>query len=397
MALKGIKVIEFAGLAPGPFAGLVLADNGATVIRIDKLSSSSSDVLSRNKRSIAVNPKTSSGLDALKRLITSSDILIDPFRPGVMERLGLGPTVFLGEDGKIGLNSRLIYARIAGFPRNGSHKDMAGHDINYLALSGILSMLPGSHDRPTFPLNLLADFAGGGLLCALGIMLALFQRNVSGCGQVVNVDMVSGVRYVSSYPLIHALNPSTGAFANKRGDNMLDGGAPFYDIYVCKDGACMSVGCLEPQFYKAFLETFTHALPNDFKQRHSWVPDPGAQYDRSTWPKLRTFLQLGFKTLTRDAWTTVFMNTDACAVPILTPEEASRTHLSGAYEAPLPHPKLSPSKPEDVSPSVKHAKGFLQPGEHTREILREFDFTEDEIQRLIQDAAIEDSNVRSKL
>ncbi|KAJ3983968.1 CoA-transferase family III [Lentinula detonsa] len=398
MALKGIKVVEFAGLAPGPFAGLVLADNGATVVRIDKTSSSSSsDILCRNKRSLAIDSKKQSGVIVLKRLISSSDILIDPFRPGVMERLGLGPAVFLGKDGEVGLNGKLIYARIAGFPRTGSHKDMAGHDINYLALSGILSMLPGSHDRPTFPLNLLADFAGGGLICALGIMLALFERNSSGRGQVVNVDMVSGARYVSSFPLIHALNPSTGTFAGNRGDNLLDGGAPFYSIYSCKDGACMSVGCLEPQFFATFIEHFTKALPSDFKQQSGWVPHSSAQFDRDTWPRLKSFLELGFKTHTRDEWAAVFMNTDSCAVPILTPEEANKKEIPGQF-APLPHPRVLPMSNSDIVPlSIDDGTIELSPGKHTLEILRELGFTNDEYQKLRQDGAIEGSGLKSKL
>ncbi|KAJ4476211.1 CoA-transferase family III domain-containing protein [Lentinula aciculospora] len=394
MALKGIKVVEFAGLAPGPFAGLVLADNGATVFRIDKpFQSSSSDILCRNKRSLAINPKIPSGLDVLKKVVASSDVLIDPFRPGVMERLGLGPVVFLGENGKVGLNEKLIYARIVGFPRTGSHKDMAGHDINYLALSGILSMLPGSHNRPTFPLNLLADFAGGGLLCTLGIILALFERNSSGRGQVVNVDMVSGARYVSSFPLMHFLNPSTGTFAAKRGGNLLDGGAPFYNIYTCKDGAFMSVGCLEPQFFNTFIEHFIKALPSDFKQRYGWVPNSSTQFDRNTWPELKNFLELGFHTRTRDEWTAVFMDTDACAVPILTPEEASQMEESG-QSVPLPHPRIL-SKMNGAAQVIDLVPIELPPGKHTEEILQELGLTDTEYQRLVQDGAIE--GTRSKL
>ncbi|KIK63164.1 hypothetical protein GYMLUDRAFT_223068 [Collybiopsis luxurians FD-317 M1] len=393
MALSGVKVVEFAGLAPGPFAGLILADYGATVIRIDKpFSSSSSDILCRNKRSLAINPKTPSGLEVLKKLIVSSDVLIDPFRPGVMERLGLGPEVFLGKDGKSGLNKRLIYARIVGFPRTGSHKDMAGHDINYLALSGILSMLPGSLDRPSFPLNLLADFAGGGLICALGIILALLERKSTGHGQVVNADMVSGARYVSSFPIIHRLNPSTGTFAGQRGTNLLDGGAPFYNIYTCKDGGFMSVGCLEPQFFTTFIEHFVEALPGDFKQRYGWTPDLSAQYDRKEWPHLKEFLELGFKTRTRDEWGAVFMGTDACAVPIFTPEEATELESSGELH-PSPHPRISS---HNVSTSgSRPGELHLPPGKHNEEILGELGLTNTEYQRLIEDGAMEGS--RSKL
>ncbi|KAF9069211.1 CoA-transferase family III [Rhodocollybia butyracea] len=386
MALKGVKVVEFAGLAPGPFAGLVLADNGATVVRIDKPSSTfSPDILCRNKRSLAINPKTTSGLEVLKKLIISSDVLIDPFRPGVMERLGLGPDVFLGKDGSPGLNERLIYARIVGFSPTGPHKNMAGHDINYLALSGILSMLPGSDDRPAFPLNLLADFAGGGMICALGIILALFERNSCGLGQVVNADMVSGARYVSSFPLLHHMNASTGTFAGKRGTNLLDGGAPFYNIYVCSDGGCMSVGCLEPQFFKTFIERFVNALPTEFKREFGWIPDSSTQSDRDKWPKLKEFMELGFRTRTRDEWGAVFMGTDACAVPILTPEEANDLESSGK-PFPLPHPKIS-SQGMGREPS-ESSTIQLPPGKHTEDILRELGLTEIEYQRLVQEGAI---------
>lgn len=189
MALAGLRVVEFAGLAPAPFAGLILADNGASVARIDKPSSVSQDVLCRGKRSIAINLKIPSGLETVKKLLSNADVVIEPFRPGVMEKLGLGPRVFHGNGKHKGLNEKLIYARMSGFPRSGRHKAMAGHDVNYVALSGVLSILPG-HGKPNFPLNILADLAGGGLLCALLILLALIEREKIGRGQVVNADMV---------------------------------------------------------------------------------------------------------------------------------------------------------------------------------------------------------------
>jgi len=252
-------------------------------------------------------------------------------------------------------------------------------------------MLPGSADRPAFPLNLLADFAGGGLVCALGIILALFERNSSGRGQVVNADMVSGARYVSSFPLMHHMNPSTGTFAGKRGTNLLDGGAPFYNIYSTSDGAYMSVGCLEPQFFKTFIERFVEALPADFKQQYGWIPDPSTQFNRDNWPKLKDFMELGFKTRTRDEWGTVFMGTDACAVPILTPEEANNLESSQS-SFPLPHPKISSSNAEV---NVDSSAIELSPGKHTEDILRELGLTNSEYQRLVQDGAIQGS--RSKL
>ncbi|KAG5642428.1 hypothetical protein DXG03_002802 [Asterophora parasitica] len=385
MSLAGLQVIEFAGLAPGPFAGLILADNGASVIRVDKPGSVSTDVLCRGKRSIAINPKIPSGLETLKKLLSYADVVIDPFRPAVMERLGLGPEVFLGDGG---LNPKLIYARIVGFPRTGPQKDMAGHDINYLALSGTLAMLPGA-EKPTFPLNLLADFAGGGLMCALGILLALIERGKSGRGQVVNADMVSGASYIAAFPLLHSLIPASPLFGNERGNNVLDGGAPFYDIYTCKDGQYMSVGCLEPQFFRVFIAVFISALPKGFNSSNGWRPSPQTQTDRTEWPKLRDFLTQGFKSNTRDYWAQVFQalllkGTDACALPVLTPQEA-RSSASPELPFPPTHPQISSlSSKRSSDPHVYH----ISPGEHTWEILEELKLSENEKRRLVANGAL---------
>ncbi|KDQ57210.1 hypothetical protein JAAARDRAFT_35817 [Jaapia argillacea MUCL 33604] len=379
--LTGLRAIEFAGLAPGPLAGLVLADWGATVIRIDKPDQPTSlDVLCRGKRSLAINPKVPSGLAIVKKLVSDADVLIDPFRPGVLEKLGLGPDVFLG---KGGLNHRLVYARLAGFSRTGPHKDMAGHDINYVALSGVLSMLPGSPEKPTFPLNLLGDFAGGGLMCALGILLALFERNKSGLGQVVNTDMVSGTRYVSAFPLVNSLY-QTPYFSGARTTNLLDGGSPFYDIYTCSDGKWMSVGCLEPQFFAVFIKHFKNALPKDFSVGNGWVPSAEIQDDKATWPQMKEYFTKGFKTNTRDYWGKVFHGTDACTVPILSPEEAASLDGHTNSALPHPHPELTRTPPvENASSDV-----VLQPGQHTNEVLKESGLSEAEIQKLVLDGAL---------
>ncbi|KAK7454631.1 hypothetical protein VKT23_011384 [Stygiomarasmius scandens] len=387
MALRGFKVIEFAGLAPGPFAGLVLADHGASVIRVDRPSSSSIDVLWRGKRSLAINSKVPSGRDALKRIISSSDVLIDPFRPGVLERLGLGPDVFLGHKG---LNERLVYARITGFPREGKHKDLAGHDINYLAQSGIFSMLPGLPDRPSFPLNLLADFAGGGLPCALGIILALLERSRSGRGQIVNTDMVSGLRYFSSSPLLHYFNPAGDRYSGPRGTNILDGGAPFYNVYPCKDGQWISVGCIEPKFFKLFIERFVSAVPEDFKQSSAWTPTAATRESREEWPRLKQYLEGGFRTRTRDEWATVFDGIDACVMPVLTPEEA-RIVAEDKGGSPFPdvHPSVTTGADQAVPTSPFENDYYLNPGTHTDEVLREFGISDEEHQILVKDQAIE--------
>ncbi|KAM6504213.1 CoA-transferase family III domain containing protein [Amanita muscaria] len=387
MALAGLKAIEFAGLAPGPFAGLILADNGADVIRVDKPASSSNDILCRGKRSIAIDAKTNSGRDVLKKLISTADILIDPFRPGVLERLGLGPDVFLGNANRKGANERLIYARISGFPKTGPHKDMAGHDINYIALSGVLSMLPGTVEKPAFPVNLLADFAGGGLMCVLGILLALITRSNSGRGQVVDVDMVSGTRYLSSFPLLQTLLPNS-VFPRPRGENLLDGGAPFYSIYTCKDKGLMAVGCLEPQFFEAFIKGFLGALPNGFALPDGWRPTARSQGNREEWPKLKEFLTRGFQTNTRKFWTDVFHGTDACVVPVLSPKEASEYEV---FRSPYPQPHPAILGFSSVSKGTVSEALELQPGSHTEEILCELGLTGDELQRLAKDGAVENT------
>ncbi|KAJ7707785.1 CoA-transferase family III domain-containing protein [Mycena rosella] len=395
MALSGLKVIEFAGLAPGPFAGLILADNGASVIRIDRPSAPSSDILCRRKRSAAINPKIPSGKVALIQLVSSADILIDPFRPGVMERLGLGPEVFLGNSNSPGLNPKLIYARMVGFPRTGPHKDMAGHDINYLALSGVLSMLPGTADKPCFPLNLLADFGGGGLTCALGILLALIERGSSGRGQVVDADMVSGTRYLSSFPLLGILAPASPMFGGARGSHLLDGGAPFYDIYTCQDGRWMSVGCLEPTFFKAFIEAFVKAVPHGFTL-DGWTPTVDVQFDRNEWPKLKEYLTKGFATRRRDYWASVFHGTDACTLPVLTPEEAAALDSSSS-PFPVAHPRIV--TPRAAIPHAGSAESLtLRPGQHTREILTDLGLKDAQLEEMEREGAIGIVNARqSKL
>ncbi|PVD20182.1 hypothetical protein C0Q70_20677 [Pomacea canaliculata] len=227
MALKGIKVIELAGLAPAPFCGMILADFGAKVIRVDKPRSHVWETLSRGKMSIIVDLKKEEGAEVLRKLCRTADVLLEPYRPGIMERLGLGPNVLLKD------NPRLIYARLSGFGQSGPIATYAGHDINYVALSGVLSMLGRKGERPYPPINLLADFAGGGLTCALGIVMSLFERQTSGQGQVVDTNMVHGSAYVATF-----LWKSQGLpiWGGQRGENMLDGGAPYYDIYETKDG-----------------------------------------------------------------------------------------------------------------------------------------------------------------
>ncbi|KAA1467542.1 CoA-transferase family III [Dentipellis sp. KUC8613] len=402
--LHGVKVVEFAGLAPGPFAGLILADFGATVIRIDRhslaapnpfaVATISRDILCRSKRSIALDIKSPEGLELARRLIRDADVLIDPFRPGVLERVGLGPETWLGgADGRGGENPKLVYARIAGFRRDGPHRDMAGHDINYLSLSGILSLLPGTAEKPVFPLNLLADFAGGGLTCALGVLLALFERAQSGHGQVVDTDMVSGTRYVSTFPLLHAAL-RTNLFAtpaSPRQSNLLDGGAPFYSVYTCADGKFMAVGCLEPQFFRVFLQAFLRNVPRKWLDKEKWVPDAEVQGRREEWAALRSFLERGFQQKGRDEWAAIFDGIDACATPVLSPEEAA-VLASKASASPPSRPFLIPSPAPHLSrtpaPSSFAPVELLQPGQHTKEILLEAGLSMATITRLAREGII---------
>ncbi|TFY56996.1 hypothetical protein EVG20_g8715 [Dentipellis fragilis] len=396
--LHGVKVIEFAGLAPGPFAGLILADFGATVIRIDRhslvapnpfaVATISRDILCRSKRSIALDIKSAEGLELARRLIRDADVLIDPFRPGVLERAGLGPETWLGgADGRGGENPKLVYARIAG-PAQGYGRHvmsvkkyylfdlpncfMIGHDINYLSLSGILSLLPGTAEKPVFPLNLLADFAGGGLTCALGVLLALFERAQSGHGQVVDTDMVSGTRYVSTFPLLHAALRTNF-------------------VYTCADGKFMAVGCLEPQFFRVFLQAFLKNVPRKWLDKEKWLPDAEVQGRREEWAAFRSFLERGFQQKGRDEWAAVFDGIDACATPVLSPEEAA-VLASKAPASPPSRPFLIPSPAPHLSrtpaPSSFAPVELLQPGQHTKEILLEAGLSMATITRLAREGVI---------
>ncbi|CZR69059.1 probable alpha-methylacyl-coa racemase [Phialocephala subalpina] len=322
-ALTGIRVLELAGLAPGPFAGLLLADNGASVLRIDRAIPNvthtntpskppppTNDLITRHKSSVAVDLKSASGIAFIKSLVPHADVVIDPFRPGVLEKLGLGPDVLLG------LNPRIIIGRMTGFRRDGRYKDMAGHDINYIAVSGALSLLGRKGEKPLPPANILGDFAGGGATLFQGILLALLARGKSGRGQVVEANMVDGSAYLASFPRLLLKTPM---WNQPRGENVLDGGCPWYDTYGTKDGKFMAVGALEPQFFSALLKGLGLLGRGIEKTRE----------DRSTWPDLKqTFTEL-FKSKTRSEWEAVFDGTDACCTPVL---EYSELQKDGTRE-----------------------------------------------------------------
>ncbi|KAK0627047.1 alpha-methylacyl-CoA racemase [Immersiella caudata] len=303
--LTSLRVIEFAGLAPSPFAGLLLADAGASVLRIDRATPGSApplptpDLLTRHKASLAVDLKSDSGVALLHKLIPHVDILIDPFRPGVMEKLNLGPEVCLK------WNPRLIYGRLTGFRRDGKYATMAGHDVNYLAVSGALSLLGRAGENPHPPVNLLADFAGGGAMLVVGILMALVARASTGRGQVVEQNMVDGASYLATF-VRFAQGTATGN--RPRGKNLLDGGCPFYDTYKTKDGGYMAVGALEPHFYRELLKGLG-------LQGSRW--DGKGQGDRAGWEEMRRVFAEKFKEKTRREWELVFDGTDACCTPVL--------------------------------------------------------------------------------
>ncbi|XP_035247872.1 alpha-methylacyl-CoA racemase [Anguilla anguilla] len=382
MALAGVRVIELAGLAPAPFCGMVLADFGARVIRVDRTKvAMAMDKQARGKQSVALNLKKPQGVAVLKRLCLQSDVLIEPFRTGVMEKLGLGPDELLQE------NPRLVYARLTGFGQCGSYATSAGHDINFLAMSGLLSMLGRPADDPQPPLNLLADFAGGGLMCALGITLALLERHASGRGQVIDASMVEGAAYMGSFVW---KSRAIGLWNRPRGQNMLDGGAPYYGTYLTADGKHMAVGAVEPQFYDQLLQGLgldAATLP--------------AQMSVSDWPELRRVFTQAFGSRTQAEWCRVFDGMDACVTPVLPLDQAhlhphnrdrgSFVRDSQGEVSPRPAPALSRTP---AAPSLSRDP-FV--GEHTRAVLEEFGYGPDEIQQLLGSGAAECNQVSAHL
>jgi alpha-methylacyl-CoA racemase len=306
--LNGVRLIEIASLAPAPFGCMILADLGADVLRVDRAERSGpraqapSDPLGRGRRSIGLNLKDPAGIDLLLQLTENADVLVEGFRPGVAERLGFGPEVCAER------NPGLIFARMTGWGQDGPLALTAGHDIDYIAISGALSTVGRPGQSPVPPVNLLGDFGGGGMLLALGILAALVERASSGRGQVVDAAMVDGSALLTSF--IYGMR-ATGSWRDERGANLLDGGAPFYDTYATSDGGYVAVGALEPQFYAALLRGLglTDAgLPN--------------QHDRAGWPELRKRFTEVFGSRTKAEWERVFAGTDACVAPVLNLAEA---------------------------------------------------------------------------
>ncbi|KZC11908.1 PREDICTED: alpha-methylacyl-CoA racemase [Dufourea novaeangliae] len=382
MPLKGIRVLELAGLAPGPFCGMLLVDFGASVIKVDKANAVQiiPDCLGHGKRSIALNLKTKKGIKIFKRLSDQSDVVIDPFRAGVMEKIKLGPKDLMET------NKRLIYARLTGFGQKGPYAHMAGHDINYLGLSGILSLLGRYNQKPTPPINLAADFGGGGLMCAFGILLALLERSRSNAGQVVDASMVDGSAYLGSW--IFRTQNIPELWGNPRGKNILDTGSHFYDTYETKDKQYMCLGAIEPQFYETFLEKLGLSI------------DELSQYDN--FEENRAKLENIFKQKTQAEWCTVFDGTDACVTPVLNVKEVAlhahnrerKTFTVSEDDSVIPNPAPRLSR---TSGKSKGLQKNPEPGEHTTEILTELSFKSSEITDLIKNGIVEQGIAQSKL
>ncbi|XP_075040707.1 alpha-methylacyl-CoA racemase [Mixophyes fleayi] len=361
---------------------MLLADFGAKVIRVDKANTSyTNDSMARGKRSIALNLKSAEGVGVLKKLCAQSDVLIEPFRHGVMEGLGLGPEVILKE------NPQLIYARLTGFGQSGKYAKAAGHDINYLSLSGLMSRLGKKDENPTFPLNLLADFAGGGYVCALGIVMSLFERTRSGQGQVIDSSMVEGAAYLGSFVW---KSQKQGLWSRPRGENLLDGGAPFYDTYMTSDGKHMAVGALEPQFYNQLLKGLdldASDLPN--------------QMSFSDWPELKKIFTEKFLEKTQEQWCQIFDHTDACVTPVLSFDSAA-THQHNKERGsfiPNDEGELSP-RPAPVlsrTPAAPCSSRDPYVGEHTQEVLTEYGFSAKEISALQSSGVISCNKPKAQL
>jgi alpha-methylacyl-CoA racemase len=357
--LTGVRVLELAGIGPGPFCAMMLADSGATVLRIDRPGIGrpgpgpehpEREFLNRGRQSAMLDLKHPQAVDALLRLVDTADVLLEGFRPGVTERMGVGPQACLAR------NPRLIYARMTGWGQDGPLARTVGHDIGYIARTGALHALGRAGGRPEFPVNLLGDFGGGGMVMAYGICAALVERATSGEGQVVDTAIVDGVASLLAMPLMFM---AQGLWRDERGVNLLDGGVPWYDVYQTADGQWMAVGALEARFYAALLDGL--GLAGEAPDR----ADPG------NWPALRELLTARFKTRTRDEWAAVFAGTEACVEPVLSLTEAAadphltarRTYVSpGGVTQPAPSPRFS--RTPGLLPAPAPA-----PGQHTLEAL----------------------------
>ncbi|MEV8427437.1 CaiB/BaiF CoA transferase family protein [Streptomyces chartreusis] len=358
--LTGVRVVELAGIGPGPFAAMLLADLGADVVRVDRPGGTGLaidteyDITNRNKRSVIIDLKSPDGPARVLDLAARADILIEGYRPGVAERLGVGPEACHAR------NPALVYGRMTGWGQDGPLAERAGHDIAYIAVTGTLGMIGNPDEPPAVPANLVGDYAGGSLYLVVGVLAALHHARATGAGQVVDAAIVDGTSHLSA--MIHGML-AAGGWQDRRGANLLDGGCPYYGTYETADGRYMAVGALEPQFYDEFL-------------RLLGVEDlASARKDFSRWGELRDAVAARFKSRTRDEWTAVFEGSDACVAPVLSLREAPRhPHLAargtftdqGGITQPAPAPRFS------ATPTAVRT-GPAQPGADTADVARDWD------------------------
>jgi alpha-methylacyl-CoA racemase len=367
--LEGVRIIELAGIGPSPFAGMMLADAGADIVRIDRSERAVHpphnephvDLLNRGRRSVAVDLKHADGVELVLRLVERADALTEGFRPGVAERLGLGPDVCLSR------NPRLVYGRMTGWGQEGPWATTAGHDIDYIALAGALEPIGRAGERPVPPLNLVGDFGGGGMMLAFGVAAALVSVQRTGKGQVIDAAMVDGAAALMT--MTYTLR-AAGIWKDVRGTNMLDTGAPFYEVYETSDGRHMGVGAIEPQFYAELLRLL------GFKPDE--LPD---QMDREAWPEMKERFAEVFATRSREEWEEIFTGTDACVAPVLSPAEAPEhphmrargtfTEVAGVVQ-PAPAPRFM-----GTPGSIRHPPP--NPGQHGDEALLDWGLTRSDI------------------
>jgi alpha-methylacyl-CoA racemase len=376
--LTGARIVEMAGLGPGPFAAMLLADLGADVVRIDRQTAPAADpkayVMHRGRRSLAVDLKQKEGVELVLRLAERSDALLEGYRPGVMERLGLGP------DDCWARNRRLVYGRMTGWGQDGPLALTAGHDIDYISVSGALSACARHGERPVPPVNMIGDFGGGGAFLAFGVVAAMWEGTRTGQGQVVDAAMVDGSAALTT--MMHGLM-AQGRWRDEAGVNFSDTGSPFYEVYECLDGRFVSVGAIEAPFYRELLDRL--GLDGDD------LPD---RRDEANWPALKERFAVVFRTRTRDEWAELFATSDACVAPVLSLTEAPRhphnvarqtfvNHAGIVQPAPAPRFSRTPAQLDRTPPA---------PGEHTAEILSELGYTSDQMADLVRRVAVSASD-----
>lgn len=376
--LKGITIVEFAGIGPGPFCGMMLADQGADVIRIDRKTGNNlpisqapgTDVLARGRRSIAIDLKSDEGKALAMRLVAQADGLLEGYRPGVMERLGFGPEPCFK------INPKLVYGRMTGYGQTGPLSHVAGHDINYISIAGALGAFQRKGDKPMPPVNYVADFGGGGMLLAFGIVCALLEAKTSGKGQVVDAAMTDGAALLGA--MIYGLR-AAGVWRDEPGANFLDTGAHFYEVYETADGKYMAIGPIEPQFYAEFLRRL--GLEGSALQN---------QMDQSQWPAFKELLAARFKSKTQAEWSALFEDSDACVTPVLDPasalghphNKARQTFIEVAgVPQPAPAPRFSRTPGEVSRPPAAL-------GAHGGDILAELGYGQVDIARLKADGVV---------